>query len=61
MVKRHIVLNKDYPFAQSFPAADGGLQELRAYTVDSGAARSVAYTYDELKGDNWQTNLKVGN
>lgn len=32
-----------------------------SYTVDSGAAGSVTYTYDELKGDNWQANLKIGN
>ncbi|HEY8767946.1 MAG TPA: hypothetical protein VIP09_11905 [Dehalococcoidia bacterium] len=32
-----------------------------SYTVDSDAACSVSYTYDELKGDNWQADLKIGN
>jgi hypothetical protein len=32
-----------------------------SYTIDSGAAGSVTYTYDELKGVNWQADLKIGN
>ena len=27
----------------------------------SDTAGSVTYTYDELKGDNWQADLKIGN
>jgi hypothetical protein len=32
-----------------------------SYTVDSGVAGSLTYTYDELKGNNWKADVKVGN